>query len=175
MPPDPFGAALLASDQAGESLRVGISGHQKLPTLAEEFARHALKDLLSERKIETGISSLAEGADQLFSRVLLEGGISLKVIVPCSDYERAFGDPEALHGYHELLPRACEVEYLAYSEPSELAFLAAGHRIVDQVDLLVAIWDGQPAKGLGGTADIVDYARSLAKPVVVLWPSGISR
>jgi hypothetical protein len=175
LPPHPLGTALLASDQAGESLRVGISGHQKMPALAEVFARHALKDFLSERKIEIGISSLAEGSDQLFSRVLLEGGISLKVIVPCSDYERAFSDPKALLGYHEILSRACDVEYLAYSEPSELAFLAAGHRIVDQVDLLVAIWDGQPAKGLGGTADIVDYARSMAKPVVVLWPSGIAR
>ena len=156
-------------------MRIGISGHQKLPARAEEFARRGLIDFLSKRKINVGISSLAEGADQLFSRVILEAGISLKVIVPCADYERAFGDPEALNGYHELLPRASDIEYLTYSEPSERAFLAAGHGIVDQVDLLVAIWDGKPAKGLGGTADIVDYAHSTAKPVVVLWPSGISR
>ena len=130
---------------------------------------------LAERQVEAGVSSLAEGADQLFSRVILEVGVSLKVIVPCADYERAFNDPAALHGYRELLSRASDVEYLAYSEPSEHAYLAAGHSIVDQVDLLVAVWDCQPAKGLGGTADIVDYARSTAKPILVLWPPGVSR
>lgn len=156
-------------------MRIGISGHQELPALAEAFARRGLIDLLSERNVEVGISSLAEGADQLFSRVTLEAGVSLKVIVPCAEYDRAFSAPAALHGYRELLSRASSVEYLAYSEPSERAFLAAGHCIVDQVDLLVAVWDGQPAKGLGGTADIVDYARSTAKSVLVLWPPGVSR
>lgn len=175
MPPDPIGTALLAPGQAGENLRIGISGHQELPAQAEDFARRSLVKFLSERKVELGISSLAEGADQLFSRVILEAGVSLKVIVPCADYERAFNTPEALHGYRELLSSASHVEYLTYGEPSERAFLAAGHSIVDQVDLLVAVWDGRPAKGLGGTADIVEYAKTTAKPVFVLWPPGVSR
>ncbi len=30
--------------------------------------------------------------------------------------------------------------------------------VVERCDLLLAIWDGHPAHGLGGTADIVAYA-----------------
>jgi hypothetical protein len=40
---------------------------------------------------------------------------------------------------------------------------------------LVAVWDGQPAAGKGGTADIVDYARRHGIEVRIVWPPGTSR
>jgi hypothetical protein len=46
---------------------------------------------------------------------------------------------------------------------------------VDLSDLLIAVWDGKEAKGKGGTADIVRYARERDTEVVVLWPPGGSR
>jgi len=39
----------------------------------------------------------------------------------------------------------------------------------------VAVWDGKPARGVGGTADIVSYARQKGVPVAVLWPDGAAR
>jgi hypothetical protein len=35
--------------------------------------------------------------------------------------------------------------------------------------MLVAIWDGWPANGRGGTAEIVEWARSLGKPICHVW------
>lgn len=35
-----------------------------------------------------------------------------------------------------------------------------------------AVRDGKPARGIGGTADIVSYARQNGIPVAVLWPEG---
>jgi hypothetical protein len=35
----------------------------------------------------------------------------------------------------------------------------AGRVVVDRSSVLVAAWDGQPSRGLGGTADVVAYAR----------------
>ncbi len=37
-------------------------------------------------------------------------------------------------------------------------------------DLMVAVWNGRPAAGLGGTADIVKYALNSGKPVLHLDP-----
>ena len=37
-------------------------------------------------------------------------------------------------------------------------------------ELLLAVWDGLPAKGLGGTADIVTYATQQRKEVIHLDP-----
>jgi hypothetical protein len=40
---------------------------------------------------------------------------------------------------------------------------------------LWAVWDGLPARGYGGTAEVVAYARAHAMPVKVIWPVGALR
>jgi len=37
------------------------------------------------------------------------------------------------------------------------------------------VWDGQPARAYGGTADVVAYAREHGTPVRVIWPPGAER
>ena len=74
-----------------------------------------------------------------------------------------------------MLKAAHAVTRLDYAEPSEEAFLAAGTSVVDNCEALIAVWDGKPARGLGGTADIVRYARDSGKAVRIVWPDGIDR
>ncbi|MFF4619567.1 hypothetical protein [Nonomuraea jabiensis] len=47
--------------------------------------------------------------------------------------------------------------------------------ILEDADLLFAVWDGQPARGYGGTADVVAEARRRGVPVRVIWPEGARR
>src|SRR5206468_2655686 len=49
---------------------------------------------------------------------------------------------------------------------SEDAYLAAGHWIVDQSDLVILVWNGYPAAGKGGTADVASYARLVRRPFI---------
>jgi hypothetical protein len=44
--------------------------------------------------------------------------------------------------------------------------MAAGHWIVDHSDLVLVIWNGYPAGGKGGTADVATYTRSLRRPFI---------
>jgi len=67
------------------------------------------------------------------------------------------------------------VDTLAFREPSEEAFFAAGKAVVDACDWLIAVWDGEPARGLGGSADVVAYARNQGRRVDVIWPEGLFR
>ena len=39
------------------------------------------------------------------------------------------------------------------------AYEQAGRYIVEHSDVLLAVWDGLPARGRGGTAEIVAWAR----------------
>jgi hypothetical protein len=39
------------------------------------------------------------------------------------------------------------------------AYWRAGREVVDRSDVLIALWDGQPAHGTGGTGEVVAYAR----------------
>jgi hypothetical protein len=50
-----------------------------------------------------------------------------------------------------------------------------GRAVVDRSSVLIAVWDGQPSRGLGGTADVVTYARQRGVPITVIWPKGASR
>jgi hypothetical protein len=40
-----------------------------------------------------------------------------------------------------------------------------------RTDRLYAVWDGKPARGYGGTADVVAEAEKRGIPVTVIWPS----
>ncbi len=47
--------------------------------------------------------------------------------------------------------------------------------MLDRADELWAVWDGEPARGPGGTADVVAHARGRGVPVRVVWPPGARR
>ncbi|MBA7569052.1 hypothetical protein ES708_10789 [subsurface metagenome] len=83
-------------------------------------------------------------------------------------YERNF-DEAGAQGYRNLVGHA-EIEVLHVPGTEEDAYLAAGKRVVDLADVMIAVWNGQPAKGKGGTADIVAYAAANGVPVVLVNP-----
>ena len=88
---------------------------------------------------------------------------------------RTFATKKDLASFRSLLEAAQTITRLDYPEPSEEAFMAAGKSIVDSCEMLIAIWDGKPARGLGGTGDVVRYARKTGKAVSIVWPDDISR
>lgn len=52
------------------------------------------------------------------------------------------------------------------------AVLAGSEILVSLIDELLAVWDGKPAWGHGGTADVVAYAIRQGIPVRIVWPVG---
>lgn len=154
---------------------IGITGHQRIPAQALDYINRGIADCLGELPGPiVGYSSLALGADQLFAQAVLDAGGSLVAVIPCGGYEGTFA-AEDLPGYHDLLSQASEQTILDFPQPSEAAYMAAGEQIMQQSDVVIAVWDGQPAAGLGGTGDAVAYARSIGKQVVVVWPEGVKR
>jgi hypothetical protein len=155
--------------------RIGFTGHQGLTRDTEQLVGNAIKQSLEGLTRPTGICSLAEGSDQLFARELLAGGGELVVVLPCREYEKTFSDPSALADFRSLLDAAHDVIRLTHVKPSEAAFWDAGKRVVRESSRIIAVWDGQPAAGLGGTADVVAYAREHDKEVEVIWPAHAAR
>jgi hypothetical protein len=157
-------------------MRVGVSGHQHIPRAALAFVKRGIARTLSETNHDlVGITSLAAGADQIFANIVLAQSGQLHVIVPCLHYEESFNTSAERREYRALLPRAVTTDELGFPGPCEEAFLAAGRRVVELSELLIAVWDGRPARGKGGTADIVEYAKSLGRRLEVIWPAGVER
>jgi hypothetical protein len=153
-----------------------MTGHQDIPPPAREYVTRGINRVLDEVTDElVGVSSLAAGADQLFAIGVVERGGRLEVVLPCQGYENTFSRSADLKDFHALLETAATIETLSFAAPSEEAYLAAGCRVVDLSEMVVAVWDGQPAKGKGGTADIVAYARSRGLQLEIIWPAGTVR
>jgi hypothetical protein len=150
---------------------LGCTGHRTIPSpllgavavgIQRQVRRHSAGAFI-------GVCSLAVGADHLFARAVLAAGGRVHAVIPCRDYESTFSNMER-SAFLVLRDEAVEVETLDYPEPSAEAFLAAGQRVVDLCDLLLAAWDGREADGTGGTADAVAYARTRGVAIVNLWP-----
>lgn len=153
-------------------MRVGITGHQRLARASGwGWVRGELGAVLgSDAGPLVGVSSLAAGADQIFADLVLRRGGALEVIIPFDGYAETFADEGDRREYERLLRAASVVETLRRGGSDEEAYMAAGRGVVDSSDMLVAVWDGRPASGLGGTADVVEYAARRKKKILHLNP-----
>ncbi|WP_028478570.1 hypothetical protein [Nocardia sp. CNY236] len=156
--------------------RIAITGHRGLSKettalidarLRAELGTHAGRELV-------GVSCLADGADSLFAQAILDFGGSLVVVVPARKYRESL--PDIHHPvYDELFSAADEVIELDRVESNSQAHQAGSIRMLDEADELFAVWDGKPARGYGGTADVVAAAHERRVPVTVVWPEGSVR
>lgn len=165
----------VTSLRTGVVVRFGVTGHQILPPRIVDRAEEHWRRVLPGGSQLYGVSSLAEGADQLFAAHVLAVGGVLEAILPCADYASSLATDDGRARFEQLRRAAGTVISLPFPKPSGQAFLAAGQVMVERCDHLFAIWDGRPARGLGGTADIVAYARARGTPVTVLWVDGVVR
>jgi hypothetical protein len=159
----------------GAGMRFGVTGHRALPPGVAEHSMEHWRRVLPGGAGLVGVSSLADGADQLFAAHVLATGGSLEAVLPCADYAGSLTADGSRGRFEDLVRAAATVLTMPYAEPCDVGFLAAGQAMVDRCDHLFAVWDGLPARGLGGTADVVAYARSRGRPVTVLWIDGARR
>ncbi|MEX5711307.1 hypothetical protein AB1484_24185 [Parafrankia sp. FMc6] len=155
---------------------VGITGHRVLSPEVETFTTAEMRRLLGRHRAAelVGVSCLAEGTDSVFADLVLGLGGRLVAVLPARDY-REFLPPEHQADYDRLRAAATRVRTLPGPEVDLAALMAASEALVDEVDELIAVWDGQPARDYAGTADVVAYARSQHKPVHVVWLAGAVR
>jgi hypothetical protein len=153
-----------------EMTRIGITGHQRLTGVDAWTWVAGVVDveLGGVAPPLVGITSLAIGTDQLIARLVLKRGGTLHVVLPFADIERSFA-PADVSAYRELVVQST-VEVLDAPGTDEDAYLAAGMRVVELSDILLAVWDGKPAQGKGGTADVVSYAISRGVPLIHVDP-----
>lgn len=154
-------------------MRVGITGHQRLADeSAWEWVRRAMREIVTRQpKPVEAVSSLAKGSDQVFADVVVGCGGTVYAVIPFPGYERTLDGP-ALDEFKRLLSGA-HTEILPAASDDESSYLAAGRRVVELSALMIAVWDGSPARGKGGTGDIVSYARARGTPLY--WIDPLSR
>lgn len=153
-------------------IRIGVTGHRILAEVEkiEAGIAEALRFIEHKFPGETlaVVSSLAEGADRLVVRQVLarpQTRLIVPLPLPESDYLNDFATEKSKEEFRHLLGLAWEVIVMSPAPSREEAYEAAGRYVQQHCDVLVAIWDGQQAQGLGGTGGIVAEARRRNLPI----------
>ncbi len=154
---------------------LGVTGHCHFDAASADRLENAAKHIFQQFH-ETFphsplllLSSLAEGADQLITRVALQHGVELVAPLPldASAYAERFTTTEAGQLLEELLSNARssfvvpapDADAATADQRDELRFRAAGEFIASHCQVMIALWDGQPADRAGSTAAIVNVCR----------------
>ena len=155
-----------------------MTGHRQFDGVAQTRAAAtrivaALRDQHGGLPLEVW-SSLAEGADRVVIEAVraCDPAARLVVVLPLQsdDYRTDFVDPASAAEFDRLLAAADDTNVTGpdASGTRQSAYARAGLAVVDAVDVLVAVWDGEPARGPGGTAEIVAAAHAADREVVVI-------
>ncbi|MBI5691395.1 MAG: hypothetical protein HZC55_15020 [Verrucomicrobia bacterium] len=157
---------------------VGFTGHRQLrdPAAVERTLGEVLGGLRAEEGVEwLALSSIAEGADMLFARTALRLGLGWEAVLPLSPAEfRADFDPARWREVETLLAEAEHARVIGERTAREDAYLDCGMETVNHCDVLLAVWNGEPSRGRGGTAEIVAYAREMGRPVIIIDANDLS-
>ena len=152
------------------TLAIGFTGHRTLPSETE--CRKQMLHLLAQQKAAFagtvyGVCSVAAGGDLLFAESCAALGIPLRILLPLpiEDFGADF-DPSNWARAQHAISNAISVDVVGSAEPRNERYYECGLETVQQSQLLFAIWNGQPANGLGGTQEIVAFASRMGRPVV---------
>jgi len=171
-------------------LCVGVTGHRAdvLPEGSVPVLRERVRDVL-QRIEESGralfdaernyfaafqpklrfVSPVADGADQIAAEVALELGWELQAILPFerSAYRASLASEAARDRFDDLLARTdCLLELPGDPDHGLDAYVMTGRATVAHCDILIAIWDGRPPRGRGGTGEVVQLALTRGTAIV---------
>ena len=177
-------------------LRVGVTGHRlnKIPEDRRVGVRATIGQVLrclgaaatgvhrshlwafDEQKPELRIvSALAEGTDTFAAEEGRAADYVLEAPLPLDpdDYKKDF-ELAASAGTLDRL-RGDEARAVAIIGPDategggtrDARYEAAGRLVLAQSDVLIAVWDGEPKAGRGGTQQMIDEARR--RGILVVW------
>ena len=166
-------------DEAAVRVRVA-EALSEIKTLAETALAGAGPDLrLTSAPLQLRLySPLAEGADRVAADAALDAGMRLHCPLPFArtEYARDFQTEASKLAFAGLLDKADRVfELDGDASKREAAYLEVGRVVMRHCDVLLAVWDGHPAKGSGGTAEIVALAKAEGVPVVWIKADGGER
>jgi hypothetical protein len=158
-------------------LIMGFTGHRRIENEAK--VAQVLRDVIATLHRDhggdmIGRSSVASGGDTLFAEACLGANLRWVALLPFPEVEfkKDFNDGDWKR-VEVLLDQAERIETLSETAERPGGYLHCGLATVDGADLMVALWDGKAPRGRGGTAEIVEHARLVQKPLVLISSNGL--
>lgn len=112
------------------------------------------------------ISGMALGIDTLWAELAIENKIPLIAAIPCSGQDLKW-PIKSQKTYQDIITHPnCTRNYISDKPYNSTCMQKRNEWMVDNCNLLIAVWDGTS----GGTANCVNYAKSVNKPIIYINP-----
>ena len=164
-------------------LTIGVSGHRphRLDIYDKNIQNQVVLELegLAERYPQHHfivLSPLAEGADRLVAKLamrILNASLQVPLPLPYDLYVTDFCDKESVEEfkllvgkaefYYEMPMKFGNIRELAMTNRSgsnilrDKQYALVGAYVAQRSDELIALWDGQPDRGIGGPAQVIRW------------------
>ena len=153
------------------NLKLGISGHRphKITPAAYLQIKRDLRErleILAEDYQLTLLSGMALGVDLFAAKVAAQIKLPFEAFIPFDGYDSRWS-PEDRADLQKLLAKARKI-HIVCSEASKFAFIKRNEALVTASDQLLAYL--LPQEVNSGTAQTVNFAYGLCKPVKVINP-----
>jgi nucleoside 2-deoxyribosyltransferase len=177
-------------------IRIGVTGHRdiKLTDELKSCIHTALTESIQKiinpklKKLITPITykivtPLADGADRFVAKEAMQVlNAEMEVVLPMikEEYEQTFLTTHSINEFENLLTKASRVNTLIskplleqfpgaiIDECRHLAYEKNSKFIVDNCDILIAIWNGKKSEGNGGTYATLAYALKKKKTIIII-------
>lgn len=153
---------------------VSFSGHRpdklggyKLPNPTYIHVCQQIEKTLKELKPEKVITGMALGVDQWAAFIAYKLGIPFLAAVPFEGQETAW-PVESQKTYHKLLKLASEHVIVSPGKYSKEKMQIRNEFMCDHCDKLIGIYNGDTT---GGTANCINYAKSVGKEIIIIDPA----
>ena len=138
-------------------MRIAVTGHRpKRLKGQQKEVKKWLSEQLDKYECTEAISGMAQGADQIFAQVAVEKDVPLTC---CYPYRKSFFHQEE----QKILNKAEDIKFISEAYTGNRVYWFRDKYMVDNCDLLLAVWDGIKA---GGTWLTINYAQKIGKPVI---------
>lgn len=161
---------------------IGFTGHRSGydEAVVGPVLREVLTDLQTRIRSAGGkaiiYSSIAEGADTLFVEIARGLGLTIHLILPLEEEE--FSKDFSSHSAWERAKAQIDLvraqpyrETIRHSTGEShrpACYYDQGMQMLEACDVVVAVWNGETARGSGGTGQIIAQARAMEVGVVVV-------
>lgn len=138
-------------------MRIAATGHRPARLRGEEkIIKEWINEIFTQYDCTAAISGMAQGVDQIFAQAAIEKNIPL---ICCYPYRKNFFHQEE----KKILNKAKDIKFISEVYTGNRVYWLRDKYMVDNCDLLLAVWDGIEA---GGTWLTVNYAQKIGKPIV---------
>jgi hypothetical protein len=124
------------------------------------------------------LTSLAEGADRIGAEEALARNLPLDVVLPMGldAFRHDFSTDQSRAAFDTLISKADRVLVLdaeaTDAQTRDRLYGNGADALLESSDIIIAIWDGRPPAGRGGTAMTIDAACRRGTPVITIPASG---